>query len=186
MRRTKEKDVVFVGAMLILACFQVSGCAGSPYQLSKMSATEIQTVKDKDLCSAYAISKSQYKDVPTIDAEVARRHLNCEKQVEEMVSDCKALEIVSLKSEPVVLKSGNRDEKGTLVYATVKSSAGKRKHFRVCTGNIVSSKLTIEAGATSTYKIFVRKDISTIGDIIGPIQGTTGEPPSLTDCVTAR
>lgn len=186
MRRGKDNNVVFVTAMLILACLQFSACAGSPLQLSKMSATEIQSAQDKDLCRAYALYKSQHKPVPTIDGEVARRNLTCEKQVEEMVSNCDALHIVSLKSEPVMLRSGTSSEAGTLIYVTVKNNSDKRKHFRVYTQNIESSRLTIGAGAITTYNIIVRKRISAIGSIIGEIQGTAGTPPSLTECVTAQ
>jgi len=184
--REKANNVAFIATRLIIFCLLLSGCSGSPLHTSKMSPTEIQSVDAEDLCYAYATYKRNYKRVPTIDGEVARRGLACKKDIESMVSNCTSLSIVNLRSEPIRLNRGSGVEDGTLIYATINNSGDKTKHFRVSAHNTSSSQLTIGSHATATYEIFVNKHISTISTTVALAQGTVGKKPSLHDCVTPR
>jgi hypothetical protein len=149
-----------------------------------MNPTEIQGVDAKVLCFAYASYKRNYKPVPTIDAEVARRGLACKDAIESMVSNCDSLSIVSQRSEPIRLNSGSRVENGTAIYVTVKNNSNKPKYFRISAQNISSENLTIKSRATSTYNIFVNKTTFNIAAVMGIAQGSAGREPKLYDCVT--
>lgn len=64
-----------------LALLCLGGCAGSPYQLSKMTSQEIGAADSTDLCYA-ALNIRRTGDplrLDVIDAEVKRRGLNCNR-----------------------------------------------------------------------------------------------------------
>lgn len=62
----------FLALALILSGL-VYGCAGSPYQLARMSPQQLTAVSNKDLCFASDRGDPQ----PTIQREITRRKLDC-------------------------------------------------------------------------------------------------------------
>lgn len=60
-------------ALALVLSGSVYGCAGSPYQLARMSPQQLTAVSDKDVCFA----ADQGDPKPTIQQEVRRRRLDC-------------------------------------------------------------------------------------------------------------
>jgi hypothetical protein len=63
-----------------------------------MNATEIESVKERDLCSTYALSKKLNEKHPILEAEVKRRGLSCVAEIAESVHYSKTKPIESQTS----------------------------------------------------------------------------------------
>jgi S1-C subfamily serine protease len=67
----------FLLAPIVTAIF-INGCAGSPMETRMMSPQELTSVTNETLCLAYNFDILwSGKDIPSLQAEVSRRMLNC-------------------------------------------------------------------------------------------------------------
>lgn len=169
---TRSRRLYRIATALTIALTAVPAHPFSPNSVRKLDSTQIQQVKDKKLCEAFAVWQSKGRSYPTIDAEVARRGITCAEALEQIVSDCSDLKIVGMDGS---------DPRG--VIFTVSNASHKHKRFHIWADGIQSSSFLIAPGAVQSFGVAVDPRIARISSVASTLQGDTGV--ELNECVTA-
>jgi hypothetical protein len=74
------------------------GCAGAPIWTRKMSPDELKRIDDSQLCSAFMLY--YVEKLPNLEAEVARRGVDCMQVLPNRAADFRA----RVQADPVVIK----------------------------------------------------------------------------------
>ena len=127
----------------------ISGCAGSPMQVTSMNSTEIKSVSNVDLCKTYSFKGYYDGDTYTVRNEVKRRGLECGIPGSLKPDITPANDAALLQGLSIMANSGNSVRNSSLNKPKAFLQSEYTKGFnKVCIYDRLGSVDTLVIGAT--------------------------------------